>query len=204
MEQDVCIAPAKGRPREFCVNEALAAALIVFWRRGYEGASMTELTAAMGITKPSLYAAFGNKEALFHKALDLYEREKLAYVGIALQEPTARRVAEKLLHGALELQSGTNDPKGCMAVISSVACSAESESIKADVAQRRQSSCNALIARFRQAKDEGELHDGLEPEALADYLLTLMQGMSVQASGGATCAQLSQLVATCMSVWPTR
>jgi len=165
---------------------------------------MTELTAAMGITKPSLYAAFGNKEALFHKALDLYEREKLAYVGVALQEPTARLVAEKLLLGALELQSGTSDPKGCLAVISSVACSAESESIKADVAARRQSSCAALVARFQQAKEAGELPVGLEADALADYLFTLMQGMAVQASGGASCLQLRQLIDTSMSVWPTR
>lgn len=204
MEQDVCIAAPKGRPREFCVDEALAAALIVFWRRGYEGASMIELTTAMGITKPSLYAAFGNKEALFHKALDLYEREKLAYIGIALQEPTARLVAEKLLHGALEMQSGTSDPKGCLAVISSVACSAESETIKADVAARRESSCAALVARFQQAKDKGELPDNLEASALANYLFTLMQGISVQASSGATCAQLRQLVDTSMSFWPTR
>jgi AcrR family transcriptional regulator len=204
MEQDVCIAPPKGRPREFCTEQALTAALTVFWRRGYEGASMAELTAAMGITKPSLYAAFGNKEALFHKALDLYEREKLAYVGIALQEPTARRVAEKLLSGALEVQSGTTDPKGCLSVISSVACSAESESIKADVATRRESSCAALVARFEKAKDEGELPDGLEADALAKYLLAILQGMSVQASSGATCGELRQLLATSMSVWPTK
>src|SRR5947208_1983555 len=91
----------KGRPREFNVDEALAAALRVFWTKGYEGASLTDLTDAMGITRPSLYAAFGNKESLFHKALDLYEREKLAYVGEALAEPTARRVAEVLLRGAV-------------------------------------------------------------------------------------------------------
>jgi AcrR family transcriptional regulator len=204
MEQDVLVAPPKGRPREFCTDQALAAALIVFWRRGYEGASMAELTAAMGITKPSLYAAFGNKEALFHKALDLYEREKLAYIGLALQEPTARLVSEKLLRGALQMQSGTSDPKGCLAVISSVACSAESESIKADVATRRESSCNALVARFEQARDQGELPDGLTAEALAKYLFAILQGMSVQASSGASCAELNQLVETSMSVWPTR
>jgi AcrR family transcriptional regulator len=204
MEQDVCIAPPKGRPREFCTEQALAAALIVFWSRGYEGASMAELTAAMGITKPSLYAAFGNKEALFHKALELYEREKLAYMGLALQEPTARLVAEKLLLGALELQSGVTDPRGCLSVISSVACSAESESIKADVAARRESSCAALVARFEQAKESGELPDGLEADALAKYLYAIVQGMSVQAGYGATCAELHQLVDTSMSVWPTR
>ncbi|MET0272778.1 MAG: helix-turn-helix domain-containing protein, partial [Phenylobacterium sp.] len=85
--------PIRGRPREFCVDQALAAALRVFWTKGYEGASMTDLTEAMGVTRPSLYAAFGNKEALFKKALDLYEHDKLAYIGAALEAPTARGVA---------------------------------------------------------------------------------------------------------------
>src|SRR6478752_603419 len=97
---------ARGRPREFDTERALAAALSVFWTKGYEGASMAELTEAMGITKPSLYAAFGNKEALFTKALDLYEREKLAYVGEGLKAPTARGVAEHFLRGALEMYTG--------------------------------------------------------------------------------------------------
>ena len=90
----------KGRPREFCTDRALASALRVFWSKGYEGASMADLTEAMGITKPSLYAAFGNKEALFHKALDLYESEKLDYMRIALEQPSARAVAEDLLRCA--------------------------------------------------------------------------------------------------------
>src|SRR5213082_3312703 len=91
----------KGRPREFDIDEALAAALRVFWSKGYEGASLTDLTEAMGITRPSLYAAFGNKESLFRKALDLYEREKLAYMDEALKQPNARAVARHLLEGAL-------------------------------------------------------------------------------------------------------
>src|SRR4051812_9592983 len=114
--------PHRGRPREFCADQALAAALRVFWSKGYEGASMADLTEAMGITKPSLYAAFGNKEQLFCKALDLYEREKLDYIGKALAEPSARGVAEHLLRGALDNQTGRNEPKGCLGVISSVAC----------------------------------------------------------------------------------
>src|SRR5882762_6601443 len=161
---DIDLAPAvRGRPREFCVDEALTAALRVFWQKGYDGASMTDLTEAMGITKPSLYAAFGNKEALFHKALDLYEREKLAYTGAALDAPTARDVAERLLRGALEIQKSPCDPKGCLGVISSVACGVEAESIKADVVARRASSEAALIRRFERAKAAGELPDGLEP-----------------------------------------
>jgi len=204
MEQDLALAPPKGRPREFCTEQALAAALKVFWSRGYEGASMAELTAEMGITKPSLYAAFGNKEALFNKALDLYEREKLAYMATALEAPTARGVAERLMHGALEMQMSPGDPKGCLGVIGMSACGVEAESIRADVVKRRASSEAALIARFERAKAEGDLPEGLEPEALVRYLFALMQGLAVQAGAGATCTQLSQLVDTSLAVWPTR
>jgi AcrR family transcriptional regulator len=194
----------KGRPREFDVDVALAAALQVFWRNGYEAASMAELTAAMGITKPSLYAAFGNKEALFHKALDLYEREKLAYMGAALDAPTARGVAERLLTGALQMQMSTCDPKGCLGVISSVACGAEAEPIKTEVVKRRASSEAALVARFEQAKAAGELPEGMEAAALVKFLFTLLQGIALQGGSGATCQELQQLVATTMAIWPTK
>ena len=194
----------KGRPREFCVDQALSAALRVFWTRGYEGASMAELTQAMGITKPSLYAAFGNKEALFKKALDLYESEKLTYMKTALEAPTLRQVAERLLLGTLEMQSSTCDPKGCLGVISQVACSAEAESIRSEVVARQASSQAALIARFERARDEGDLPADADPEALARYLKALIQGIMLQASAGATCAELRSLVDTALQVWPTR
>ncbi|MDB5579663.1 MAG: TetR family transcriptional regulator [Bradyrhizobium sp.] len=204
MEQAFVSAPPKGRPREFCLEQALAAALRVFWRRGYEGASLAELTTEMGINKPSLYAAFGNKEALFHKALDLYEREKLAYMSTALEAPTARGVAERLLHGALEIQMSPEDPKGCLGVIGVNACGVDAESIRAEVVARRASSERALIARFERAAAEGDLPAGLQPDALVRYLIVLLEGMLVQAGSGATCSQLLQLVETSLSVWPTR
>src|SRR3954452_13828883 len=112
----------KGRPRQFDVDEALAAALRVFWTKGYEGASLTDLTEAMGIMKPSLYAAFGNKESLFRKALDLYEREKLEYAARALEQPSARGVAEVLLRGAVNNVTGPEEPHGCLGVITANAC----------------------------------------------------------------------------------
>ena len=204
METLVAPSPAKGRPREFCVDEALTAALRVFWQHGYEGASLTELTAAMGITKPSLYAAYGNKEALFHKALDLYEREKLAYMRTALDAPTSRGVAERLLMGALEMQSSTCDPKGCLGVIGALACSPQSASIRDDVLARRGSSQAALIERFVRAKEEGDLPEAIDPTALAHYLFTVMQGLAVQAGAGMVCTDLKALVDTTLQVWPGR
>ena len=204
MDSVCTLAAPKGRPREFDVDEALAAALRVFWRHGYEAASMTELTAAMGITKPSLYAAFGNKEALFHKALDLYEREKLAYMSLALEAPTAREVAERLLRGALAMQTSSCDPKGCLGVISTAACGAEAEPIKAEVMKRRTSSEAALVRRFEQAKAAGEFPAGLEAPALVRYLVAIMQGLALQSGSGATAEQLSQLVETSLMVWPTQ
>jgi AcrR family transcriptional regulator len=197
-------AVCKGRPREFDLDEALAAALRVFWRRGYEGASMAELTEAMGITKPSLYAAFGNKEALFRKALDLYEREKLDFMKTALEASTARGVAERLLRGAVEMQTSSCDPRGCLGVISSSACGAEAESIKAEVISRRASSECALVQRLERAQAEGDLPDGVDAVGLTRYLMALLQGIAVQGGAGATRAQLEQLVETSLAFWPTR
>jgi AcrR family transcriptional regulator len=203
MEALACPA-IKGRPREFCLDEALAAALRVFWSKGYEGASMTELTEAMGITKPSLYAAFGNKEALFRKTLDLYEREKMAYVGQALAKPTARAVAEHMLRGSVENQTSNCEPRGCLGVISSVACGAEAESIRADVHERSKVAKAALIERMERAKVEGDLPDHVDVEALTGFLYALMQGMAVQAGAGASRAELDRLVDTSMLMWPSR
>jgi AcrR family transcriptional regulator len=202
METDTLIAP-KGRPREFCVDSALAAALRVFWSKGYEGASMTDLTEAMGITRPSLYAAFGNKESLFRKALDLYEREKLDYVGIALARPTARGVAETMMRGGLENQTSSCEPRGCLGVITSVACGQEAESIRLEVLERSQVAKRALIARFERAKAEGDLPAHVDVEGLTGYLYAILQGMAVQAGSGATRQDLERLIETSLMVWPS-
>jgi len=201
MEISLCPA-TKGRPREFDVDQALAAALRVFWSKGYEGASMADLTEAMGVTKPSLYAAFGNKEALFNKALDLYAREKLAYMGRALEAPTARAVAERLMRGALEMQTSSCDPRGCLGVISSVACGAEAESIREQVVARSAAAKKALLDRFERAKVDGDLPADADPQGLSSYLTAVMQGMAVQAGAGASRAELERLVETSLALWP--
>jgi AcrR family transcriptional regulator len=196
--------PVKGRPREFCVDTALAAALRVFWSKGYEGASLSDLTEAMGITRPSLYAAFGNKEALFRKALDLYETEKLAYVGKSLAQPTARGVAEHLLHGSMENQTSTCEPHGCLGVISAVACGAEAECIRLEVVERGKVARRALVERFERAKTEGDLPESVDVEGLTSFLYALLQGMAVQAGAGATRADLERMIATSMMMWPSK
>jgi AcrR family transcriptional regulator len=195
--------PTRGRPREFCADDALSAALQVFWQKGYEGASLTDLTEAMGVSRPSLYACFGNKENLFRQALDLYEREKMAYVGEALLAPTARGVAERLLRGGMQMQCSSSDPKGCLGVIASVACGSEAESIRQEVLARGVAANAALIARLERAKDEGDLPASANPEGLARYLSALNQGMAVQAGAGATPDELSLLVSTALQVWPS-
>lgn len=208
MKISLCTAPPlcatnRGRPREFCTDKALAAALRVFWAKGYEGASMADLTEAMGITKPSLYAAFGNKEALFAKALDLYEAEKLAYTRTALEQPTARGVAEAILRGALANMTGRNEPHGCLGVISQMACGAEAEPIKAAVVERRASSQRAVVDRFLRARQEGDLPAHVDPQALTGYLFAILQGLAVQAGSGASAEALGRVVDTSMMVWPS-
>jgi AcrR family transcriptional regulator len=193
----------KGRPREFDVDEALAAALRVFWTKGYEAASLTDLTDAMGITRPSLYAAFGNKEALFCKALDLYEQEKLAYIGRALAQPTARAVAETMLRGTVDNVTSEAQPHGCIGVITSVACGSEAQSVREEVTKRGEAGKRALTERFERAKAEGDLPANVDPEGLMRVLVAMVQGISVQATQGATRDELERLVSSGLALWPS-
>lgn len=193
---------SRGRPREFDTELALGAALRVFWAKGYEGASLSDLTDEMGITRPSLYAAFGNKEALFRQALDLYERDKLTYIGDAIKAPTARDVAERLLMGSVDAAT-TGDCKGCMGVIASVACQSVEPSIRDDVNARAESSRRAIIARMQQAIDAGEFRVATEAEAITRYLLAIMQGISVQAQSGASREELLQVADSALLSWPS-
>ncbi|MGC1304006.1 MAG: TetR/AcrR family transcriptional regulator [Caulobacteraceae bacterium] len=199
-----CATAVRGRPREFCVDAALAAALRVFWTKGFEGASLDELTSAMGVSRPSLYAAFGNKEALFRKTLDLYDREKQAFMNAALSAPTARGVAERILTNALEVQAGASDPRGCLHVMTTVAGGGEMDALKTEVRTRRASSEAALVRRFEQAKADGDFDERFEPAGLARYLMALVLGMAVQAGAKTPKADLEKLIETALLVWPGR
>lgn len=195
---------APGRPREFCTEAALAAALQVFWSRGYDAASLSELTEAMGISRPSLYAAFGNKEALFRKALDLYERKRAAVLAEALDAPTARGVAERLLRGALAMHGSGTGPKGCLMVNHAVAGGAGIEAVRDEVAVRLAGLEAALLRRFERAEVEGDLRADIKPAALLRYFTAIWQGLALQAGTGASRADLEGLVETALLVWPGR
>lgn len=192
----------RGRPREFDTDEALASALRVFWAKGYDGASLTDLTEAMGITRPSLYAAFGNKEALFKRALDLYQEEKLAYVESALDAPTARGVAERMLTGTID--NITSECRGCLGVIATVSCSNQDSPIRDDVQARVQSARCAIDERMQRAIDEGDFTIPVEAEAMTRYLLALLQGISVQAGSGASRDELERVAEAALTIWPGR
>lgn len=193
---------AMGRPRAFCPDTALNRALEVFWRKGYEGASLTDLTEAMGINRPSLYATFGNKEDLFRKALDRYVTEKVAFAREALDAPTARGVAERLLLGAADMLTDPGHPVGCLAVRGALTCGEEAESVRREIAGIRTEYDTKLCERLERACREGDLPAGTNPKALARFITTLVQGMALQAANGATRDDLRLVAETALGVWP--
>ena len=193
----------KGRPREFDADAVLDKALHVFWERGYEGTSLSDLTEAMGINRPSLYAAFGNKEELFRRALDRYaETGPGAVHREALCEPTAKAVVERLLRcTALSLTDPCN-PAGCLAVQGALTCGDAAEFIKQELCKRRTDGEQALRQRFERAKAEGDLAADADTAALARFVVTVTQGMSVQAAGGAPRADLLLVADMALKAWP--
>ena len=193
---------AMGRPREFDVDKALDLALQVFWRKGYEGASMADLTETMGITKPSLYSAFGNKEELFRKALDRYVDGPGGYFQVALAKPTIRAVVEHLLYEGAIAVTGPDHPPGCLAVQGALTCGDAAESIKQELVSRRAKGEQDLRQRFERAIAEGELPEGSDAADLAAYLSAILQGMAVQAAGGTTREQVRKIAEMALRTWP--
>jgi len=191
-----------GRPREFDVDDALETALQLFWRKGYEGTSLSDLTEAMGITRPSLYSAFGNKESLYRKALDRYRTERACMAAAALGEPTSRAVVETLLYGFCDAATDPHCPGGCLAVNSTLACSDQAAAVRDEqIAQRRELEL-ALATRFEVCRAAGDLPDSSSPSDLARYVMTMFQGLAVQAGSGASREELRNVVAMVLRGWP--
>lgn len=184
----------RGRPRSFDLDRALDRALQIFWRKGYDGTSVSDLTKAMGVNRPSLYAAFGDKEALFRKALDRYRGGPAAYTQEALKEPTARAVVERLLRGAADLNTAPRSPGGCLMVQGALACSESAESIRQELISSRAAGEAAIRQRFEHAKSNGDLPADADPADLARYIATIVYGIAVQAAGGTSRRKLHRVV----------
>ncbi|CAO3429945.1 TetR/AcrR family transcriptional regulator [Azospirillum endophyticum] len=195
---------APGRPRQFDQDTALAAAMEVFWKHGYAGASIGTLIAAMGISRATLYASFGDKEQLFKQVMDLYEREKAAYMLDALEQPTSRRVAEHLLRGTIDLQTNTTTPKGSMGIVHSISYAPGDESIREYVTERGRFWRAKLLERFEQAGREGDFPKTYNPHGLAMLLKAATDGLLVAASSGASEHELSEIASTFLEIWPGR
>jgi AcrR family transcriptional regulator len=191
-----------GRPRAFDADRALDRALTIFWRNGYEGASLPALTKAMGINRPSLYAAFGNKEALFRKALERYEGGPAGYAPKALKQPTARKVVEALLKGIVALLTRPQNPGGCLMVQGALACGENAKPVRHELATRRAAGVAAIRRRFQRAIDEGDLPANADAQGLARFVATVMHGLAVQAASGATRKELLRVKDMFLRTWP--
>ncbi|WP_322102113.1 TetR/AcrR family transcriptional regulator [Paraburkholderia sp. J41] len=193
-----------GRHREFDENKALEAALSVFWEKGYEGASFDDLSKATGVARPGLYAAFGNKEALFLKAVDLYESRYLGFMSDALAEPTSRKVVERILQGSAALHTRDSRHPGCLGLNGALACSEDAESIRVELVRRRAASQLALRRRLELAQREGDLPQSAKCAVLAAFVMAVSQGMAVQAKAGASRRALEALASHALSTWPSQ
>ncbi|CAN5663641.1 TetR/AcrR family transcriptional regulator [soil metagenome] len=193
---------AIGRPRGFDVDEALERAMVVFWDQGYEGATLTDLTAAMGITRTSMYAAFGNKEDLFRAALQRYIEGPAGYLIGALAQPTALRVAQEFLAGSVRTTTRPDGPRGCLTVQGSLAAGDIGRPARDALTHCREDTWKHLRERFTTAVDDGDLPPGVDPGVLARYLLTVGNGIAVQAASGVGPGELQAVADAALRNWP--
>lgn len=193
---------ALGRPRGFDADAVLDTVVDLFWTHGYEGTSMAMLTSATGLSKPSLYAAFGSKEALFRKAFARYRERQAEFTGTALSAPLARDGVERLLIALVDSQTQPDMPRGCLMVHGILVGSPESAEIRKELALRRKTTESKIRDRLSRAQAEGELAPGVDVGNLARYIATVIQGLAVQAAGGATRKSLYKVVEVAMRAWP--
>lgn len=191
----------RGRPRSFDRGRALERAMHVFWRQGYEATSVSDLTRAMGINPPSLYAAFGDKEQLYLEALGRYQQRRIESMAKWFdEEPTAKAAVRRLLTEAATELARAGAPRGSMLVLSAMQCS--SDALQAKLAERRASVRAILKARIDRGLHEGELARGIDTDALVDFYSAVFQGMSLQARAGASRKRLLATAALAMRAWP--
>ncbi len=191
-----------GRPREFDIDTAIKTATELFWRKGYEGTSLSDLTGAMRITAPSFYFAFGNKEKLFRRVIEQYYESQIKLLESALREPTVRGVAERFLYGYADVLTGPSHAPGCLALNSSLPC-AEDDTVRAWLAKLRGELTVRLRKRFAKARGTVELPMNADPDALARYIAVTAWGLAVEAQSGAKRKDLHSTIAVALMAWPS-
>ena len=184
----------RGRPRAFDQDAVLERAMMTFWSKGYNGASLDDLTAAMGINRPSLYATFGNKHGLFLAAIEQY----VATIGnrpiAALQrEPDLRHSVRAFFDAVVDNTSGAGRPRGCLIGCVVADCAESDAEVRAKLAAVMADTDTALAARYRQAQKDGQLTKETDVVALAMLTASMMHGIAVRARAGGPRAQLEQL-----------
>ncbi|GAA1023106.1 MULTISPECIES: TetR/AcrR family transcriptional regulator [Amycolatopsis] len=193
----------RGRPRAFDREQALTQAMLVFWERGYDGASLAELTAAMGIKPPSLYAAFGDKESLFREAVEHYQSAHGRHTMRALtEEPTARAAVEAMLRNNACAYVEPGHPKGCMVVLAATNCTPANASVWEFLAASRDNVRRALRERLRRGVEEGELAATVDIDALGALYATVFYGLTMQARDGVSLDSMMTVIDLALSMWP--
>ncbi|SEG92263.1 transcriptional regulator, TetR family [Actinacidiphila yanglinensis] len=194
----------RGRPREFDMEDALDRAIDVFWRQGYSGTSLSDLTRAMGISRPSLYGAFGTKEETFKLAVERYARIDMAYVTTALAAPTAYETAGRYLRDNVDAVTTPGKPAGCLSIQGGLSASPDDDRVVRYLAERRADGEARFAARFAQAITDGDLPASENPAALAKYVSTVSAGLAVQAAAGVARDDLHRVVDRALLAFPRR
>lgn len=193
----------RGRPRSFDSDAALDQAMLLFWERGYEGTSLADLTAAMGISPPSLYAAFGDKESLFLACVERYGRSAGRHAGAALSAGLgARETLEKILLDSAEEFGSPCHPKGCLVVSSALRSARSNEAVREALSNLRAQNAAAIQACLERGQREGQVAADADCASLALFFASVVQGMSVSAQDGATLEELRRTAQWAMRAWP--
>lgn len=192
----------RGRRRSFDRAAALHSAMEVFWAKGYDGASLTDLTSAMGINPPSMYAAFGSKEGLFREAVELYNAAegKDIWSGIE-QAPTARGAVEAMLHASAESYFQPGKPRGCLVVLGALNAGANNTAICDMLRDMRAASVKQLRRRIERAMAQGELPATTDARAIANFYISVQYGMSILARDGTSRKILATVADSAMAAW---
>jgi AcrR family transcriptional regulator len=190
-----------GRPREFDIDTAIKTATELFWRKGYEGTSLSDLTGTMGITAPSFYFAFGNKEKLFRRVIEGYYESQIELLESALREPSVRGVAEKFLYSYADILTNTSHAPGCLALNSSLPCAGD-DTVRTWLANLRGELIVRLRKRFAKASGTTDLPKNADPDALARYIAVTAWGLAVEAQSGAKRKDLYSAITVGLAAWP--